>query len=122
MSAFPANTLITEMFALITGDTPHLALYINNPGAGNTGVEVTGGTYARQPITFGAVSGAAISNTNLIEFEGMPTVTATHYGIFDSASGGNLKVYGLIEDPIVATAGDTAQFNIGDLDVNFGGS
>lgn len=122
MSSFPATTLISELFNLITTDTPFLALYTTNPGVDNTGTEVTGGTYARQSITFGSVVSNHISNSAGITFSGMPTTTAPYYGILDASSGGNLLVYGAIPDPIVATAGDNVILNIGDILLNFSGS
>jgi hypothetical protein len=122
MAVYPGTNLVTSMFALITGDTPHLALFTTNPGPGGTGTEVTGGTYARQPITFSSIVDNSISNTAAIEFDGMPAVTAPYFAIYDAVSGGNLLAYGPVADPIVAVADDTVQFNIGDLELNFNGS
>ncbi len=122
MPAFPANTLITEFFGLITGDTPHLALYTSNPTAADTGVEVTGGSYARQPITFGSISSGTISNTGAITFTSLPTANVTHWGIRDALTSGNLKAFGALPSTIVAVSGDDVIIPIGQIDLTFAGS
>lgn len=122
MPALPSNTFITEAFALITGETPHLALYTSNPTAADSGTEVSGGSYARQPITFGSITGGAISNTVALTFDSVPSGTITHYGIKDALSGGDLKVYGALSSPIVAISGDDVIIPVGQISVQLSGS
>lgn len=119
---FPSTALQEDVLELIKNDTPFLALYSNNPGPTNTGTEISGGSYARQSITFGSISGGAMSNTNTLTFSSMPASVATHYAIFDAVSGGNLLVYGELTTPIVSEAGDSAIFDPGAIDANFQGS
>ena len=71
--------------------TPRLALYVGDPLSG--GVEVSGGSYARQLVTFAAPIGNQMINSNLIQF---PTPTGTwgvltHGALVDAASGGNIR-------------------------------
>jgi hypothetical protein len=86
----------------------YIALYKTNPGESDSGSEVTGGAYARQPITFGAPSqsnnGGTITNTNPIAF---PKATADwtasnetigYWGIRTAANGGHLLAYGEFND------------------------
>lgn len=61
----------------------YMALFTD---AGTT--EVTGGSYARQAITWGAASGGAKNISANCVFTGMPTATVTHAGIYTLASGG----------------------------------
>lgn len=122
MPALPSNTFISEAFALITGETPHLALYTSNPTASDTGTEVAGGSYARQPITFGSITGGAISNTVAITFNSVPSATITHYGIKDAVTGGDLKVYGTLSSPIVAVSGDNVTIPVGQISIALSGS
>lgn len=122
MSVLPSTVFIGEIYGLITGDTPHLALYTSNPGVGNTGTEVTGGSYARKPITFGAISGSSISNSAALTFSGMPTATVTHWGILDALSGGDLKVYGALDGTVGSVSGDEIIFPIGNLTINLSGN
>ena len=122
MSAFPSTVLTTEFFALITADDPHVALYISNPGPDNTGTEVTGGTYARQSASFGAITAGAITNDTLLTFNGMPTSNATHWGIFNASSGGDLKAFGVLTTPISSESGDNATIDEGQIVLTFTGS
>jgi hypothetical protein len=122
MSAFPSNTLIAEFFALITGDTPKLALYTSNPGPANTGTELAGGSYGRQAISFSAVVSATIKNDAPVVFNGMPSSVVTHWGIFDATSGGNLLAYGPLTTEITSEVGDNAVVNEEDIVITFAGS
>ncbi|AMV42262.1 phage tail fiber protein [Paraburkholderia caribensis] len=76
--------------------TVYMALFTTNPvmPAGTGGVEVSGGNYARQPITWSVTgSGPAMATNNaLVQF---PTATANWGtivggGIYDAPTGGNL--------------------------------
>lgn len=75
--------------------TVYVALYTSDPTEDDTGVEVTGGSYARQPITFTAPTVGATNASANAQF---PQATAnwgniTHVGIRDAASGGNLLYF-----------------------------
>ena len=122
MSVLPSTVLIGEVCGLITGDTPHLALYTSNPGVDNTGTECSGGSYARKPITFGAVSGNSISNSAVVTFAAMPTATVTHWGILDSLTGGDLKVYGALDGTVGSVTGDEIIFPVGNLTIKLSGN
>lgn len=52
-----------------------------------TGVEVSGGSYARQTLTFSAASAKAIATSSNVTFTGLPTgQTIVAYGIYDDAT------------------------------------
>lgn len=56
-----------------------------------TFTEVTGGSYARQPVTFGAPVDGVGSNSAAVTFPA-PTAawgTVTHFALFDAVSAGN---------------------------------
>ena len=122
MSVLPSNKMTTDTLNLVKNATPHLALYTNNPGAGDTGTEVSGGSYARQSITFGSITGAAIKNTNTITFAGLPSANITHYGIKNAVSGGNLLVYGTLDSVAAVVSGDQVQFQTNTIEINLAGS
>lgn len=122
MSAFPSDGLITSTLNLIKTDTPFLALFSTNPNSDGSGTEITGGSYARQSVTFGTIASGSMSNTNTIEFEDMPATTAAYWAIFDAVSGGNLLAYGEMDSPVVSQAGDTATIQSGDITLSFSGS
>lgn len=119
----PSTYLVNAVLeTLIASDTPFMALFTSNPGPTATGTEVSGGSYTREAISFGAVASGSMSNDAEVQFTGLPEVEATHYAIFDAVSGGNLLVYGELDEAIVADAGDSATFAVGDVVINFTGS
>lgn len=122
MSAFPSTAWANEVLDGIRTDTPHLALYTSNPTATNTGTEVTGGSYARQPITFSAASARAMTNSAQVVFSGLPGGTITHWAVFDAATAGNFKCYGPIDTNTITETGDDLIFAVGAIDLNMSGS
>lgn len=122
MPVLPSNQLITDTLNLIKNNTPHLALYTASPNAGGGGTEVSGGSYARLPITFGTITGGSMSNTTALTFSGLPNATITHYGILTSLTGSTLKAYGAINTSAVVISGDQVQFPIGSIVINLSGS
>lgn len=122
MPVLPSTVLITETLNLIKNDTPYLALYTASPNAGGGGTEVTGGSYARQAVTFGAISSGSMSNSSTITFSGLPNATITHYGILDASTGGDLKVYGAINSVATVVSGDQLQFPTSSITINLAGS
>lgn len=93
----------------------YLALYTTDPTVADTGTEVTGGSYARQQLSFAtAVDGAKASNTSET-FSTMPACTVTHWGIRDASSGGNLLYFGAFDLPIQLNAGNSLPIASGDI-------
>ena len=89
----------------------YLALFLNDPGETGTGTEVSYSTYARREITFTAPaedgSAMSMSNNAAITF-GTAAVTvgnATHIGIMDSLTGGNMWLYGQLGNAIAIDVG-----------------
>lgn len=82
------------------------------------GTEVTGGSYARQTITFGAAANGSASNSNAISFAGMPTATVVGFAIYDS-SGTPKRLWDFPAGSSRAyTAGDTATVAVGAISVS----
>lgn len=93
----------------------YLALYTNNPTVNDTGTEVTGGSYARQQLSFANASGGSkVSNTSET-FTDMPATTVTHWGIRSASSGGNLLYFGAFDIPITLNNLDDLTINSGDI-------
>lgn len=97
----------------------YLGLFLTAPTDANTGTEVSGGSYARQAITFGAPAGGICLNSALMTF---PTATAnwgtiTHIGIYDAVSAGNLLFHGALATSKIVNNGDTLSVPIGALSV-----
>lgn len=97
--------------------TIYLALYTSPTTDAGGGTEVTGGSYARQAITFSAVSSGSTSNTAVATFPNMPAGTVTHGALTDSATsgGGNFLFHGPFSVPKVVGAGDSLTMEIGDI-------
>lgn len=122
MSVFPSTVFITDVLNLIKNDTPYLALYTASPNAGGGGTEVSGGSYSRKSITFGAISSGSMSNSGSITYSGLPNATITHFGILDAASGGNLLVYGALNSTAAVISGDQVQIPASGITINLTGS
>lgn len=93
----------------------YLALYQTNPTVSDTGSEVSGGSYARQALSFGSASNGVKESNTSESFSNMPASTVTHWGIRDASSGGNLLYFGAFDIPIELNAGDTLPINSGDI-------
>lgn len=93
----------------------YLALYTTNPSIADTGTEVTGGSYARQLLSFANASGGAKASNTSETFTSMPACTVTHWGIRDASSGGNLLYFGAFDLPIALNATDNLTINSGDI-------
>ena len=97
----------------------YLALHTADPAEDGSGAEVSGGSYARQAITFNAAhaTNGTIDNSSAEEFTNMPGCTVTHIGIWDHASSGNLLYHGSVSTPKTVADGDTISLAAGQLTV-----
>jgi len=97
----------------------YLALYTSDPTDADTGTEVSGGSYARQSITFGSPSNGASTNTAAIEF---PQATGSwgtvaYIGIRDASTAGNLLYHTALDASKTIATGDVFRVAIGSLSV-----
>lgn len=97
--------------------TVYAALMTATPNDAGGGTEVTGGSYARQAITFGAASAGSISNSSAVTFSSLPAATITHIAVYDALTTGNLLYYGALTSQIVTVADSEVEFAIGDFTV-----
>ena len=93
----------------------YLALYTDSPTVDDTGTEVTGGSYARQQLSFANASGGSKVSNTAETFSSMPASTVTHWGIRDASSGGNLLYFGAFDLPIELNATDDLPIASGDI-------
>ncbi len=96
-----------------------MGLFTSDPTDANTGTEVSGGSYARQAITFGAPSNGVTTNTAAIEF---PQATGSWgtvgwVGIMDSLTTGNLLYHTALDTSKTIASGDIFRIAIGSLSV-----
>lgn len=122
MSNYLENALINGTLrgtSYTAPTTTYLALYTSDPTDADTGTEVTGGSYARQAITFGAPSNGVTTNSAAIEF---PQCTAdwgiiTYVGIRDDVTSGNLLYHTALDTSKTIASGDIFKITSGNLSV-----
>lgn len=114
-STYLANDSLDTGFA-----TAYMALFTDNPTAAGAGTEASGGSYARQLMSFAAAASGSTSTDAAITFT-VNAATYTHYAIFDAVSGGNMLEYGKLNDDAgieVSVADTDIDFASGDVTLN----
>ena len=122
MSNYLENALINATLRNTSYTSPttvYIGLYTSDPTDADTGTEVSGGSYARQSVTFGAPSNGVSTNSAAIEF---PQCTAswgtvTHVGIRDALTAGNLLYHTPLDASKTIDSGDIFKIAIGSLSV-----
>lgn len=100
--------------------TTYLALFTSDPTDAGTGTEVSGGSYARQSISWNTPASGATTNSADVTF---PQATGnygtvTHIGIYDASSSGNLLYHGALSASKSVETNDTFIVEAGDLSVS----
>ena len=109
------NALLSAVLRNVSYTSPatvYAALFTVAPTPSTAGTEVSGGSYARVAVTFGAPALGVTSNSAPVAF---PTATAdwgtvAAVAIMDALSGGNLLYFGALTTPKAVDNGDTASF------------
>jgi hypothetical protein len=122
MSNYLENALINATLRNTSYTSPaavYVGLYTSDPGEGNTGTEVSGGSYARTAVTFGSPSNGVSTNSASVTF---PTATVTwgtvtHVGILDATTSGNLLYYTALDASKSIASGDVFTISTGNLSV-----
>jgi len=122
MSNYLENALINATLrntSYTSPSTVYLGLFTSDPTDANTGTEVSGGSYARQSITFGAPSNGVSTNSAAIEF---PQATGswgtiTHVAIRDALTTGNMLYHTPLDASKTIASGDIFRIAIGSLSV-----
>jgi hypothetical protein len=122
MSNYLENALINATLRNTSYTSPttvYVGLYTSDPTDANTGTEVSGGSYARTSVTFGAPSNGASTNNAAVEF---PQATGSWgtvgwIGIHDAATSGNLLYHTALDTSKVIETGDIFKISTGNLSV-----
>jgi len=122
MSNFLENALINATLRNTTYTSPatvYVSLWTSNPTDAGSGTEVSGGSYARTAVTFGAPSDGVTTNNADVTF---PTATASWgtvgwIGINDSTSGVNLLYHTALDTAKAIDTGDIFKISTGNLSV-----
>lgn len=116
--------------ALPTIGTHYIALYTVAPSDSGGGTEVTGGSYARHPVTNNTTNWPNASGTNpcrksngvAFTWAAAPTANwglVVAFAIFDQSSGGNMLGWSLLGTSKTINSGDAApSFAIGALTID----
>ena len=140
MSDYLENKMIDQLFrgqTAPTTSTLYVALLTAAPSDSGGGTEVSGGSYARVAVTSSLANwagtqsagsttassgtGGQTSNNIAITFP-TPSATwgtATHFGIYDASTGGNLLFHGELSIAKTINESDTVTFPVGTLSVTF---
>ena len=99
--------------------TVYVSLWTSDPTDAGSGTEVSGGSYARTAVTFGAPSSGLSTNSADVTF---PTATGTWgtvgwIGINDALSSGNLLYHTPLDVAKAITTGDVFKIATGNLSV-----
>jgi len=119
-SDYMENAIINIMRGVtFTGITAYIALFTTATADDGSGVEVSGGSYARQPAGLSAASGGESSNSAEVTF---PTATAdwgtvTNIALMDAVTDGEMLMHSPLDVSKVIANGDTFKINALDLHV-----
>lgn len=122
MSNFLENALINATLRNTSYTSPavvYVGLFTSDPTDAGSGTEVSGGSYARTSVTFGAPSNGVTTNSGAVEF---PQATASWgtvgwIGIHDAATSGNLLYHTALDTSKTIDNGDIFKIAIGSLSV-----
>ena len=122
MSNYLENALINATLRNTSYTSPatvYMGLYTSDPTDANTGTEVSGGSYSRTAVTFGAPSNGATTNSAAIEFPqaGGSWGTVAYIGIRDASTGGNLLYHSPLDASKTIATGDVFRIAAGSLSV-----
>lgn len=121
------NFLETQLLNHVLRATPYsgpstvyVALFTSAPGEAGGGTEVSGGSYARQPVVFSAPLPDSVTNVADVNF---PIATAdwgniVSFAIFDAASSGNMLYFANLTAARTVLTSDQFRFPAGQLIVS----
>jgi len=121
-SNYLENAIINAVLRNTTYTSPatvYVGLFTNDPTDADSGTEVSGGSYARTSVTFGAPSNGVSTNSADVTF---PTATAswgevTHVGLYDASTAGNLLFHTGLDTAKTIDSGDIFKITSGNLSV-----
>ena len=122
ISNYLENALINGTLRGTTYTAPttvYVGLYLTDPTDANTGTEVSGGSYARKSVTFGAPSNGASTNSAAVEFDQATANWGTvgWIGILDALTSGNLLYHTPLDVSKTIDLNDIFKINTGNLSV-----
>lgn len=129
-SNYLENKVLDHVLTATTYTQPaarYLGLFTNTGGSAATNLEsgiltdeVSGGSYARQAVSFAAASNGTSATNATVTFPAASANwgTITHVAVMDAASGGNVLFWGAVTTAKTIETGDTFQVSSGNLTVS----
>jgi hypothetical protein len=122
MSNYLENALINATLRNTSYTSPttvYVALYTSDPTDADTGTEVSGGSYARVAVTFGAPSNGVTTNSANVEFAAATGSWGTigWIGLRDALTTGNLLYHTPLTTSKAIDSGDIFRITTGNLSV-----
>ena len=118
LPAAQANAALVAMIADST--TFYLSLHTSSPS--NTGAnEASGGSYARQSITFGSASSGVKTSTSAQNFTSMSSCTVGYFGVWSLVTSGTYELGGATGSSLTVPSGATVAAAIGAVTLTVGG-
>jgi hypothetical protein len=122
MSNYLENALINATLRNTSYTSPatvYVGLHTADPTDAGTGTEVSGGSYARTAVTFGAPSDGVTTNSADVDFPQATGSwgTVSHIGIWDASSSGNLLYHTALDASKAIDTGDIFKISSGNLSV-----
>jgi hypothetical protein len=122
MSNYLENALINATLRNTSYTSPttvYVGLFTTDPTDAGTGTEVSGGSYARQSVTFAAPSNGVSASNAAVEFPQATGSwgTVTHIGILDALTTGNLLYHTALDVSKAIDTGDIFKIASGSLTV-----
>ena len=99
------NTALNSMLSDLDANVSHVSAHTADPGTTGTS-EVTGGSYARQAISFAAPSGGSMAASNSPVIPIPSATTITHLGLWSAVSAGTFYGSADITDETFSSAGN----------------
>ena len=98
--------------------TLYVALFTVAPTAAGGGTEVTGGSYARQVITFTETATPGEFENTSVSITNMPAATVLAIGVYDALTAGNLLLWEAFS-PVSVAITETYPVNAGVMTVRW---
>ena len=120
LSNYLENKLLDHVLRNVSYTSPttvYVGLYTSDPGDGNTGTEVSGGSYARQILSVTTASGGIVTSSADVTFPQATGSwgTVSHIGLLDSLTSGNLLMHTPLTTSRLIESGDILKISTGNL-------
>jgi hypothetical protein len=120
LSNYLENKLLDHVLRNVSYTSPttvYVGLYTSDPGDGNTGTEVSGGSYARQILSVTTASDGIVTSSADVTFPQATGSwgTVSHIGLLDALSSGNLLMHTPLTTSRAIESGDILKISTGNL-------